>query len=395
MSDSNRVSLRYVEEATYGAVPSASGTAAMQDLRFLSEGFKQTTAMEESAEIRSDRQIADVKRTDINAEGPLAFELSYDSFDDFLAAALLSAGWSSTASADGTDLSFDNASAEIRSTTDDDFASFSANQWIEVKDSTSNDGYYKISSVTDLNLGGGEENNVLVVTHGTITDEAAGEDITITMGAQIVNGTTSTSYTIEKEFKDLTQEFAYYTGMMIDTMNLNFAAAELITGDFGFIGVKETSNTVTQTYSTASAVNSNPIMSGVDDVSYMYEAAASKATNSVSLSLGNNLRRRTNLATLGTVSIGKGSISLSGSMEAYFASKTLLDKYLAETATQLSLVLQDSDGNGYIIDMPQVRISDGSRVADGKDGDVIEKINWTAYRDSSEDITIRIAKFAA
>ena len=341
MSDSNRVSLRYVEEATYGAVPSASGTAAMQDLRFLSEGFKQTTAMEESAEIRSDRQIADVKRTDINAEGPLAFELSYDSFDDFLAAALLSAGWSSTASADGTDLSFDNASAEIRSTTDDDFASFSANQWIEVKDSTSNDGYYKISSVTDLNLGGGEENNVLVVTHGTITDEAAGEDITITMGAQIVNGTTSTSYTIEKEFKDRTQEFAYYTGMMIDTMNLNFAAAELITGDFGFIGVKETSNTVTQTYSTASAVNSNPIMSGVDDVSYMYEAAASKATNSVSLSLGNNLRRRTNLATLGTVSIGKGSISLSGSMEAYFASKTLLDKIALKKEARSPVIIKN------------------------------------------------------
>ena len=55
--------------------------------------------------------------------------------------------------------------------------------------------------------------------------------------------------------------------------------------------------------------------------------------------------------------------------------------------------MQDDAGNGYVIDLPSVKIIDGTRSAGGLNTDIIGTFEFRAYMDSSEEKSIRIARF--
>lgn len=83
MSDANRVRLAYVPETVWGTTPA---TPTLQALRFTSESLQANTEFTSSNEIRDDRQVSDVIRTNFGAGGDLGFELSYGAFDELLSA---------------------------------------------------------------------------------------------------------------------------------------------------------------------------------------------------------------------------------------------------------------------------------------------------------------------
>lgn len=86
MSNASQAGLYYVKEATFGAGPPAA--TAFKAIRFTSEGLKQTMGFEQSDEISPDRATLGVLRTSLAAGGPVGFELSYGTYDDWFAAAL-------------------------------------------------------------------------------------------------------------------------------------------------------------------------------------------------------------------------------------------------------------------------------------------------------------------
>jgi hypothetical protein len=79
--------LAYIAEDTYGTQKTGLN---LQKMRITGESLKATNETIRSNEIRDDRQTAGIIRSDIGGGGPINFELSYGSFDDFLAAALMS-----------------------------------------------------------------------------------------------------------------------------------------------------------------------------------------------------------------------------------------------------------------------------------------------------------------
>lgn len=88
----------YIAESTWGTTPS---TPAFSILRknSISVGLEKDALI--SNEIRSDRQISDARHGVRSASGEHAFELSPDSFDDFIQAALMGT-WSSDVLKAGT-----------------------------------------------------------------------------------------------------------------------------------------------------------------------------------------------------------------------------------------------------------------------------------------------------
>ena len=80
--------LRYVPEVTYGVTPS---TPAMVALRHKGCSLGQTKDTFQSEELRSDRQISDLRHGTIRVSGGIDFELSYGEFDPILEAALFGA----------------------------------------------------------------------------------------------------------------------------------------------------------------------------------------------------------------------------------------------------------------------------------------------------------------
>jgi hypothetical protein len=386
MSDADRVGLAYVVESTFGVTP--SGPPTLQDLRFTGESLKQETGTVSSTEIRSDRQVVDVIRTNRNAAGDINLELSYGAYDDFLAAALADSAWSSPATV-GPGVTF----AAVNSTnsfTDsaNGLGSLNVGQWIRVSGftETANNGYFKILTVT-----AGE----ITVSGGTLTDESAGDSVTIVEGAQIVNGTTLNSYAIEKVFNDVANAFAVYNGMTIDTMSLDIQPDQIITGSFGFIGTGETDANATAGDGSNTAATTNDIMNAVDHVNAVLEAAASFQVTQFNMTLSNNLRQRLVVGTLGAISMGAGKIAVTGTLQAYFSDQAAYAKYLNMTATDLAVIFVDAGGNAYVIELPQIKFTDGARVAGSENTDVIMDMAFTAYRDATEDTTIRIVRWPA
>lgn len=93
MANGSRHSLYAVEEAAYGVTPN---DPALELVRITGTTLGLSKDSLQSAEIRSDRQIADFRLGANQIAGDINFELSYGSFDKLLQGALLSADWAGT-----------------------------------------------------------------------------------------------------------------------------------------------------------------------------------------------------------------------------------------------------------------------------------------------------------
>lgn len=84
-ASSNLARLRVIPETTFGQTPAVGSS---KDIRFTGESLDFSITTETSKEIRPDRQIADLVQTGAETAGDIQFELSYGTFDEFIAAAL-------------------------------------------------------------------------------------------------------------------------------------------------------------------------------------------------------------------------------------------------------------------------------------------------------------------
>lgn len=388
MSDSNREALSYEKEgATYGTAP---GTA-LEDVRYTGESLNHTTNAVSSDEIRSDRQVPDVTRVGIGASGDTNHRFSYAEFDDWLESALLSATWTTAdadiAGANTTSVGSGNGVYTLDAGTWS--ATPSAGDILEIRGSATaaNNGYKVVVSATTT--------TVTVAETGTTT--AAAEDLVIDILSQVTNGTTFASYTIQKEYEDLTNIFQLFPGMVIEGLSLEAAIESLISLTFNWVGKGAVAPAPTTTFAARNGTTSNELFNGVDHIPLTGEGATHAAIEltSISMALTNNSRQLAVLGQLGAQDVGLGHVEVSGTLQMYFSDATIMDKYTGNTATELIIVFEDTLGNGYVIYMPQVKLTSGAGNAGSQDADVIGDFAFTAYRDATLGYTLRIARFAA
>lgn len=380
----NRVLVSYVEESTFGTTP----TGNIKELRMTGESLKGDTTTTPSNEIRDDRMISDVMRTMISASGDINFELSYGTYDDFFQSALRSAGWSTAKPviAASTNLTF--AANTITLGVGTWTNTPAAGDWIRITGATANPNnnrYVKVTAATST---------AITVAH-TFTDTGAETGTTdIDIGAQIVNGVSDSSYSLERKYGDLSNIFESFVGMEIESMNLSITAEGIVSGSFSFMGKQAAS--VSATIGTGyTAANANPVINSVDDVEAIQTGYADLASTAFSLTVANNLRGRTQVGSLGYQSVGDGQCEVSGTLQKYFVNHTQFNKYLNFTEDSICVIIEDSLGNGYVIEIPEVNYTDGQRAAGGNNADIIADLQWQAKRDATDDAMIRIVRFAA
>lgn len=379
MSDTTRVQLAYIKETTFNTKKTGS---ALQIIRKLSEDLALQSESHVSGEMNSDRQTSGIRRVRFSTAGPVNFEFSYGTYDDWLASAIQDSAWASavtvtasTISASSVDNSFSDSGSG--------FGSLVANQWIYASGFTNaaNNGFFKIAT---------KAAGKITVTGGTLVTESAGSSRTITMGGYIENGTTLDTYNLERTYADLSSELALFLGQAINRMSLSVPLTGAVTGAFDFIGASESSITSSGGSGYTAATTSRPFTSL--DVTNLLENAAAMQIRSFQFSLDNQLHQRLIAGPSGVLSIGSGPIKIEGSIEAYYASKTLYEKYVNETASSLALCLTDPDGNRYVIEFPRVAYSSANR-SSAQNPDVMTKLNFAAYKHPTELVTVRVARF--
>ena len=385
MADTSQVQLFALAESTWGTTPAS----ALKTLRFTSESLGYNIASITTNEIRSDRQITDLIQTDAETGGDVNFELSYGTYDELLAGALMGA-WDTAVSKTATTIA---AVQSDNSYTDsgDGFvaAGIKAGQWLKVSGfaTAGNNGFCRVASVAV---------GKIVVTGLTLTNESATPSVT-PKGHRLINGATMTSFTIEKLFNDITQ-FVALTGMVPGSLSLNVAAGEIVTGTMSFMGKDAAVAQATVGTGTAVVATTTEVLNAVSNVASIREGGAVLSgtfARSLSIAVENNLRGKKAIGVLGNAAIGLGRCNVSGTIEIYFEDETMLEKYYENTASSIDFRLADEAGNTYIISLPNVEFSSGDPVTPGADQDVMLSMNYTALRDSVSGATIQIDKFAA
>jgi len=202
-------------------------------------------------------------------------------------------------------------------------------------------------------------------------------------------GTTVKSFTLEDGALDITQ-FRAFTGCMVNTMQISIAPNQMTTATFGIIGKNMTQSTTPLDATLTAASNNEPFDSFSGAIS---EGGSTIAyVNSIDFTLNNNLNPAFALGSTTTPQMEFGMSNLEGTMTVYYQDKALIDKFLDETESSLSIVLDDRvAGLNYTLLMPRIKINGAAVPVAGPTSRLIT-IPFVALRDSSTGTQLRITR---
>lgn len=202
-------------------------------------------------------------------------------------------------------------------------------------------------------------------------------------------GTTVSSFTLEDGALDITQ-YRAFTGCMVNTMQMSIAPNQMTTATFGIIGKNMTQGTTPLDASLTAASNNEPFDSFSGTITEGGSAIA--YVNSIDFTLNNNLNPTFALGAVSTPQMEFGMSSLEGTMTVFYQDKILIDKFLNETESSLSIVLDDRvAGLNYTLLMPRIKIN-GAAVPVGSPTSRLITIPFVALRDSSTGTQLRITR---
>ncbi|NBW08349.1 MAG: hypothetical protein EBR82_10010 [Caulobacteraceae bacterium] len=201
-------------------------------------------------------------------------------------------------------------------------------------------------------------------------------------------GTTQKSFTIEERVNDLSGVYRLFTGMTVSRVGFSMNVNELVMAEFDLLG----KNMVTATGSidaTPTAASGNQPMTCLNAV--LNEGGSSIATvTSLDFEINNNLAANFVIGSTTGAQLENSTAMVTGNFSAYFESASLLNKFLNETASSLSVALTDGTST-YTFSMPTIKYTSHSIDETGT-GSRVATIGFTALRDSSEATPIKLVK---
>lgn len=397
MADTNQVVLAYAKESTYGTNP--GGT--FDELAFTSESLDDNQTYTDSEQINGDRDLQDIFRTNRQAEGDINFEWLDDNVDDFVRGWMLQNSWNSDPVTSGqidvtaSSTQFEDSNQSLG------FGNVTVGQWI-VSSGFSNSGNNGAWRVTSVSAGGTAPDTITVDDPaGELVDETGSGDEDLD-GQYLFAGNTVQSFTIEREYTDLSSIFDAFLGMVPNTFSTTVPNQGAINGTIGFLGQKGL-NSGAEQKSSSNAASSAEVMQSVDHflLEELHDSNVTKDAfiESADFTAENNLRPKTALGSEGPVNVGVGTINVSGNISMYFENgsnmnpRDILDAFRQDNEGSFAFKIEDGSGNGYIFDFPRIIYTANPVQAGGRDEFVFNQISWRAAEDSTTGSSIVITRF--
>lgn len=369
--------LAYKVEATYGVAPGAS---AAQSLRRVSSDLSLTKDVYQSAEIRVDQQVQDMRHGVRRVAGTINGELSPGTYKDFIAAALrrdftvvtAMTGLGITVAGAGPTYTITRATGDFLT------GGIKRGDVVRLSVGTLNAANINknllVSAVTATVLTVRPLNGVALVAEGPI----ASTTVTVIGKKTFVpaTGHTNQSFSIEHWFSDVPAS-EVHTGCQPTTIDLQLPPTGLATIGFGFVG-KDINTSASQYFTAPTAATATGLTASVNGLVLVNGAAVAVLTGlTMQVQSG-----RSGDPVVGSNSIPTqfpGRITVSGQATAYFEDVTLRDAFLNETEMELVVVLA-SDNTAAAkfvgITLPRCKFGGASK-SDGEVG-IVQTIPFTA-----------------
>jgi hypothetical protein len=386
-ADANRTALRYIKEATWGVTPTGP---LMQDLNFTSESLNGTFAAVTSDTIRSDRNISDITQVGGGAGGDVNFELRYSEMDALIEAAMLSQWATTLVSAAVASCTVSASRIKCDSSALNNVV---VDQHLRVTASVAaNNLDVRVTVVSTV--GGDTVLDVVNASSGaavSFTSEIFSAGAGVVQGKMIRNGVTNSSFTLEKEFADVSAVHSF-TGSRVGSLSLSFESQSILTGTIGFNGKGIAVASATLASATVAATT-NPVMNASGNVGDVWEGsdvAGGICFQSFTIDISNNNREQAKVGSQTLAGIAAGRCEVTGSMTAYFENNSMISKFVNDTNSSFRTKVTDSDGNSYLISIPNTKYTAATIEAGGVDSDVVQDLTFGAIVDSGGTYAVQI-----
>lgn len=394
---SSQSELAAILETTIGTTPS---TPEFTVWRMTSNSLNIEKDSYNSEERRVDRQLPTVRHGMKRIAGTVDSELSYLAFRDHIRHVLryLDPASSTTGNAQYVD----GGAETFAYATGPDTITRSAGSWIDdgflvnmmvritAPNNAANAAVGRVSVVTALVLTFDRLLNSADAAMNFTTDAAAAAGSTKLMGNYAVNGTTDSSFSVERKHGDITTgDFDLFTGVKVNTWNVEVENNSIVTMSFECMGYNMVNGDATAdnsgTYTNADSTDpvdsfSGNILEGGSSIGYV---------TSASFSVNNNVQEASVVGSDTVAGLPAGQVLVEGNISVLFQDNTMLNKFINETASSLELALRDSAGNEVNIWIPKLKYTGGSKNISGDDLIALD-MPFTAYRDTTTGNTIMV-----
>jgi hypothetical protein len=366
------VSLVYGAETTFGAPSSAAGNT----LRRVSSTLAAQKDAFTSNEVRADQQISDARHGTRRAQGVVNTELSIQSFDDLIAAALRST-WVAGVSATNTTLTnVLAAAAQSRFT-------FGAGSLITAGFKVGD--VVRFSTITGPNANRNFRITALTATQMTVfpapADMTSQTTFTVAVqGRKLVNGILTPSFTIEQYMSEIDVN-ELFTGMRVGEMALSLPPSGIATANFSFQGKDATvgSGAGAPYFTNPAAQPNTGVLAGVNG-SLTLNGSASAIVTGLDLTINNNLSSTPVVGSQSVPEIFYGRSVVTGNVSAYLDDAALLNVFMNEAEVDIVAQLEaaGSDPKDFlVVNMQRVKFTGVNKTV-GPDGGVVATFPFQA-----------------
>ena len=364
--------IAYKKETTFGVL---NGPTGGKLLRRTSADFTSTRESYESAEIRTDRQVADFRLGTKSTDGSLSGELSPNSYTDFIQAIL-----ARDFTAGGTAAS---VSVTIALTGGFNTLTRATGSWIT--------DLFKVGEVVRMTGAGlnaaNVGNNLLVVAVSALVLTvrvlsatpmvAEGPIATVavaTVGKETyvpLTGHTDDSFSVEEWYSDIAQS-EVHSGVKVATWGISVPASGLVTTDFTMMGKGLNTKGTSQYFTTPTALSTTGVVAAVNGAVIVNGLATGACVTSFDFSVDRGMEASQCIGSDSAEAIFSGTIRVTGNVSLYWEDGYVRDLFENETDTSLVLALATgSEKTAGVMSFvtPKVTFSSFSK-ADGELGTV-------------------------
>ncbi|QOI69760.1 putative structural protein [Acinetobacter phage DMU1] len=257
------------------------------------------------------------------------------------------------------------------------------------------------------------DRNSMGIRHGTrqvggeIVSELSFESLDDTLEAlmcgtwtadALVNGVTRRSFSILRQFNDLTSASLpnfVYVGCEYNTMTLSITTEAIVMATFGIVGMNqlEPSSTAPTGATFIEAPTTEPMDSFTGHVK---EGLADIAVaTELELQIENGIAPRYVIGSKKSIKQSIGRFKVSGTLTAYFEDATLVGKFLREETSSLEFVVTDGlAGNSYKFELPRIKYTGGQPDVGGE-GPITLSMPFVAEYDPTILGTLKITRIGA
>lgn len=384
LASSSAVVVRAIKENVFGQIPVAGDPT---ELRITGETLKFNITKESSQEINMTRAVSSVIPVTANSSGGITSEVYANGLDALLESVLQGLWVNMGASGETGNVTASFAAGTITAgvapTGNDAFTRLQPGQWFRVKGAGTNaDAILRVHPTTV------PTSTVITLDPNTPAQVSAGEVFAI-QSARLTHGINQTSWTLERENVDI-GVFTAYRGMTPSSFSMEIASGSLSSISFEFMGKNGFESDTTLLPGTTIPSPAAEIHSGVSGATTAVWENGVPITDtyvkSVTIDFNNTLRSQEAIGHLGAVGIGSGTIECTITVQVYFANKTLFEKFRRNINSSFIFSSTDDEGNGYILTLPKVNVTDFTSNASAKDQDQMLDLTCTALLDKANPL---------